>query len=66
MDGYTRAVSEQVLGKHVSTRNNGGTVGNGVFSTWSVLRYYEQETRLELSQFCTGAVKKGLETEAEE
>jgi hypothetical protein len=34
MDGYTRAVSGQRLGKHVpaaTKRNNGGTVGKGVF-----------------------------------
>jgi hypothetical protein len=61
-DGYTRAVSGQRLCKHVLCRNESRhNNGRSVLSMWSMLRCYKQGTRLELSQFCMGAVKRELE-----
>jgi hypothetical protein len=61
MDGYTKAVSGQRLGKHVLVArqqilNNETDYSSGraVFSTWFVPRYYKQGTKSVSSQFCTG------------
>jgi hypothetical protein len=60
MDGYIRAVSGQLLGKHVPAATR-----RAVFSMWSVPRCYKQWTRLELSEFCTGVCEENLSGEAE-
>jgi hypothetical protein len=58
MGGYTMAVCGQRLDKHVSTATYTYAKIEELFSVWSLPRFYEQGTRLELSQFCTGVCEE--------
>jgi hypothetical protein len=47
----------QRLSKHIHPATNPDTIEE-LFYVWSVLRCYEQGTRLELSQFCTAVCEE--------
>jgi hypothetical protein len=58
MDGYTRAVSGQRLGKHIPAAAGMNATIEALFSMWPVPICYKQGARLELSQFCTGVCEE--------
>jgi hypothetical protein len=53
--GRFSATARQTCSRGSESRRNDR---RAVFSPWSVLRCYEQGTRLELSQFCTGVCEE--------